>query len=691
MQEIEQEDALKARSNSSGALVADRTAELASMAGEASKRSRRRWWLVGVVVLISAAAAWYWVGSNQETAAETEEVALTTTAIQVRDLAEFEELDGSLEFAEGLTFNSSVAGSLTFLAEDGVIVERGDVIAVVSDELSELEVAQISQTLESAESQVASSNNNLANLLEAPSQADIVSAEVAVQAAQTGLDDILEPPSDAELTRAALAVTDARAELNDARDGVEAEDLVGLQQQVEQASASVSSAQNNVETSLVSAITAQSAYCLLPSVPVSVCGSDDLPLNASEVSDLTDAISDFLDAADNPSAQTTQSFISASVAYENALTSLDTAELNLDVALDNLTDAEEGVSQSELDRLQLSLTEAAEAYDELVAGASSTRIAQAESDLLSAQARLADLLAGASTTSRNSAYSALESARASLEVQQISASEQLATGPTYTVLMYGTAPAWRDLSADSTVGPDVEQLEANLLALGFDADGTLTVDNVYDNATASAVSDWQESLGLEATGEVPLGSVVFVEGPSLVDGQLGTLGANVNFGSPLLSLTPTRSGEDLITTQRVVAQLPLADRSLLDIGTEVVIDLPDGTDVPATVLDIGNVPLGGGADGSEAYVEVEIRPIEPIDEVWIGADVDVEVVSELAADVLSVPVSALLALVEGGYAVEIEEGSGTRLVGVETGMFADGFVEISGSGLEAGMDVVVPR
>jgi peptidoglycan hydrolase-like protein with peptidoglycan-binding domain len=304
---------------------------------------------------------------------------------------------------------------------------------------------------------------------------------------------------------------------------------------------------------------------------------------------------------------------------------------------------------------------------------------------------LADLIAGADPAAVNAAYSSLEAAQASLEVQRLTAAEQLATGPTFTVLMYGTAPAWRDLSTGSSMGPDITQLEANLAALGFDADGTLVADGVFDQATEIAVSAWQESLGVEPTGEVALGSVVFVEGPSLVDDQLGVLGSTVNPGNPLLSLTPTRTGEELVTTQRVVAQLPLADRSLLDIGTEVTIDLPDGTDVPATVLDIGNVPLGGGADGSEAYVEVEIQPFEPIDEVWIGADVDVEVVSELAADVLSVPVSALLALVEGGYAVEIPDGEGTRLVGVETGMFADGFVEISGVGLEAGMEVVVPR
>lgn len=674
-----------------GELVADRAAEIAALTVVQGRRSRR-WWLLALgVIAVGGGAAWYWLGSGDVQDAESEQVQLTTTPIQIRDLAEFEELEGTLEFAEGLTFNASVAGSLTFLANDGTIAERGDVIAVISDELTELQMAQINQSIQSAESQVASARSNVASITNQPSEAEIIAAEVAVQAAQKTLDDLLEPPSDVELAEAALAVEVARDAANDARDGVEPEDLLGLEQQVEQASASLASAQNGVDTALVAALTAQSAYCFLPTVPVSVCDDDDLPLDSGETDDLVESVSEFLAAGDNAAAQTTQSFINADAGYENALNSVDTAESNLAVARNNLREAETGATQEELDRLQIDLTRAAEAYDVLVAGPNATDIAQAESNLLNAQDRLADLVAGADPSAVTAAYSSLESAQAGLEVQRLTAASQLATGPTYTVLMYGTAPAWRDLSSGSSMGPDITQLESNLEALGFDADSGLTVDGVYDEATELAVSAWQESLGLEATGEVSLGSVVFVEGPSLVDDQLGVLGSTVTPGSPLLSLTPTRTGEDLATTQRVVAQLPLSDRSLLEIGSEVTIDLPDGTDVPATVLDIGNVPLGGGADGSEAYVEVEIQPIEPIDEVWIGADVDVEVTAELAADVLSVPVSALLALVEGGYAVEIPDGDGTRLVGVETGMFADGFVEISGSGLEPGMEVVVPR
>jgi peptidoglycan hydrolase-like protein with peptidoglycan-binding domain len=622
---------------------------------------------------------------------EAESVELTTTQVQRRDLAEFEELDGTLEFAEGITFDASTNGSLTFLAAEGTVLERGDVVAVVSDELTELERAQIAQSVASAESQVASARNSLSSVLEGASASEIASAEAAVLAAQTSLDDLLEPPSENAVTQAGIAVEDARSALNDTLDGVDEEDLRPLRQLVDQAEASLRSAQNGVDTALISALTAQNAFCDLDPLQVEVCDSDDLPLSSSEIDALTSAVDAYLADGDSPSAQVTQSFVTANASYDNALASLSSARNNLEVAEANLADAEAGASDDDIAKLRLALSQAVEAYEDLVGGPSETRIALAQADLATAQAQLADLVAGADSAARSSAYAALESAQANLATQHIQAAEQLAAGPRPAVLMYGSAPAWREMDIGSSPGPDIEQLESNLASLGFDAEGTLVADGIFDDATAAAVTGWQESLGIEPTGDVPLGSVVFVAGPSLVEDQLATLGATVNPGLPLLALTPTRSGEELLTTQRIVAQLPLSDRSLLDIDSTVTIELPDGTQVTAVVVGIGNVPLGGEPGGSDAYVEVEIRPDEPIDEVWIGASVDVAVTAELAEDALSVPVSALLALVEGGYAIEVPEGDGTRLVGVETGMFADGFVEITGEGIIAGLEVVVPR
>jgi hypothetical protein len=73
------------------------------------------------------------------------------------------------------------------------------------------------------------------------------------------------------------------------------------------------------------------------------------------------------------------------------------------------------------------------------------------------------------------------------------------------------------------------------------------------------------------------------------------------------------------------------------------------------------------------------------------APVQVAITTATASDVLAVPVQALVALLEGGYAVQVLDGSEVRYLGVKVGLFADGWVQVSGNGLAAGQSVVVPR
>jgi hypothetical protein len=73
------------------------------------------------------------------------------------------------------------------------------------------------------------------------------------------------------------------------------------------------------------------------------------------------------------------------------------------------------------------------------------------------------------------------------------------------------------------------------------------------------------------------------------------------------------------------------------------------------------------------------------------APVDVRYVVREHRDVLTVPVSALLALAEGGYGLEVVEGGTSRVVAVETGLFADGRVEVRGEGIVDGAKVGAPR
>ena len=118
--------------------------------------------------------------------------------------------------------------------------------------------------------------------------------------------------------------------------------------------------------------------------------------------------------------------------------------------------------------------------------------------------------------------------------------------------------------------------------------------------------------------------------------------------------------------------------------------MPNGDDEPASVTTVGNIAIRSQEYGT--YFEVEIildrqGAATGLDE----APVDVEVIDDRVENVLVVPVTALLALGEGGYAVQVETESGaTRLVAVDAGMYADGSVEITSSELESGMKVVIP-
>jgi hypothetical protein len=62
-----------------------------------------------------------------------------------------------------------------------------------------------------------------------------------------------------------------------------------------------------------------------------------------------------------------------------------------------------------------------------------------------------------------------------------------------------------------------------------------------------------------------------------------------------------------------------------------------------------------------------------------------------ATGVLVVPIRALVALAEGGYAVERVSGATSQLVAVEPGAFGDGIVEITGDGVAEGDSVVVAQ
>ncbi len=230
-------------------------------------------------------------------------------------------------------------------------------------------------------------------------------------------------------------------------------------------------------------------------------------------------------------------------------------------------------------------------------------------------------------------------------------------------------------------GDDVLQLESALLRLGFDAAGRLVADGVWDQATEDAVIEWQRSIGAADDGVVALHDVVFLADPVRVLGTAAPVGTTVNPGGAVLEVS---AAQKLVTMD-----LPAADQGLLESGDGVVVELPDGTEASAVVIEVATVAT---ASGSATVFEVTVA----LDDPALAADleeapVEIHVVTDSALGVLTVPVTALLALAEGGYAVEVDAGDGTTaLVGVDIGFFADGRVEVDAPSLRSGHRVVVP-
>lgn len=247
-------------------------------------------------------------------------------------------------------------------------------------------------------------------------------------------------------------------------------------------------------------------------------------------------------------------------------------------------------------------------------------------------------------------------------------------------LLYGDLPSWRPL-AEGVEGTDVLQLEENLVALGYASD--LTPDETFDADTTAAVEAWQEAIGARVDGVVDLGEVVFLPDAVWVAGREASIGQQVG-GGPILQVADT--------DRLVTLDLPAAQRDDLAEGDRLEIELGDGTTANGTVESIGTALETNPQTGSQT-VPVTIALDESADGASDGP-VTISLVRQEREGVLAVPVNALLALLEGGYAVEVVDDDGTTtLVGVDVGLFADGWVEITastGPGLEEGDAVVVP-
>jgi hypothetical protein len=253
------------------------------------------------------------------------------------------------------------------------------------------------------------------------------------------------------------------------------------------------------------------------------------------------------------------------------------------------------------------------------------------------------------------------------------------------VLLYGNVPLYRDLSNGVPDGADVAEITDDLIKLGFGAG--MSESSHFSPATAAALARWEAALGQPATGTLSIGQAFVEPGPIRVSAITATLGAPIGGGANTAVLTATS------LTRVVTVALAVGKQSLVHPGDVVSIVLPDQSTTPGHVRDVSTVAVAPSDNNAQSTPTVSVTvTIDHPDATGKldQAPVNVNIADASVHDVLAVPINALLALAGGGDAVEVVANGTKHLVGVQTGVFGDTLVEISGGGVVEGTTVEVP-
>jgi hypothetical protein len=163
------------------------------------------------------------------------------------------------------------------------------------------------------------------------------------------------------------------------------------------------------------------------------------------------------------------------------------------------------------------------------------------------------------------------------------------------------------------------------------------------------------------------------------------------------------------TEQIVQLQVKANQQELAHVGEAAPVTLPNGDVVQGHITEVGTVATessenerekggspGGGSgnpssgSGENATIAVTLaldHRVARLDK----APVSVQLVKSIRRNVLAVPATALVATAGGGYAVQALEGSRRTALAVTPGLFANGYVQIEGAGIHAGLTVTEPQ
>jgi hypothetical protein len=154
----------------------------------------------------------------------------------------------------------------------------------------------------------------------------------------------------------------------------------------------------------------------------------------------------------------------------------------------------------------------------------------------------------------------------------------------------------------------------------------------------------------------------------------------------------------------VTVDLDATKQSEAKVDEPVTVEMPDGRTVDGTITNVspvaqssssssatssaaGSSASSGGSSTPTATIPVTItltgkHQTTGLDQAAVSVNFEQQVVKHA----LSVPVTALLATAGGGYEVQ-QAAAPHKLIPVTPGLFAAGYVQVTGSGLHPGLQI----
>ena len=674
--------------------------------------------LMSIVVATCALAfAGYWFAFESDYGladrhTETQKsIEFITVQLERKDLVNFDELEGILEYGEQFIVTSPMSGVLTDIAAEGTELQRGQLVYRLYRSVTDSEFLLAEQQKAAALSSLSQAELALERLTAGPTEAQVAAADAAVSQAEANKLRLLDGPTTAEIAAADSVILQAEANLQKLKSEPTQSEIVTADSAVMKAEGDFTDRSAKAESALYTLRKSRETYCdtagrFYPGTQLwpPVCKDwDPEALVAMTESELQSVRENYF--AYSWSLSISKDLLAASDAHTAAVAVRNSAAKAVDSAAEKRKALDVPAKSYDIEQAEAAVTSAREKRAALDIPADESEIKQAEDALDSAKKKRTDLDVPPTELEMLQAQRATVSAQASLNSADQKLND-LREGPAGAVLMYGSLPAWRDFELGMEPGKDIQQLEENLVVLGYANSATVGKDDVFDSETSKAIANMQSNLGLTTTGSLKFAEVIFMPGSSVIGNaaQFPQIGSAITDKAALVTLTPLQSVkttimsngdvvEEKASLQRVSTQIDVADQNLVAIGAVVQIELPNDQIVDGQVSSVGDIAIiPTGNQGGNPYLEVVVDLVgsENLRQ-WTGASVTVSVTESVASNVLSAPITSLLALLGGGYALEVAENAGTRLVAVELGVYADNWVEISGAGLDENTLVVVPK